>query len=242
MKNSRILITGASSGLGSVLFDHYAIGGARVLGVGKRQAGLLKLTHNKSYVAADLATPSGRDKALEKINDFNPNRVIHCLGGGFGLSNDLISSIEFGDLINLNFLVAHEINSACIPRMSADGSGWIVHIGSVASRECTASVGYTVVKSMIPSYVKVLGRRLIAKNIYMSAILPGALTGSVSAMDRLEASKKHIFDDFVKNRRPSGRVTPAQEMIPWVDLLISNAGKLHASNSIILDEAESKAL
>lgn len=236
----RVLITGASRGIGSALTEWLADKGADVLAVGRSREDLSR--GRVQYLAMDLSSEENTSKLIQHANQFEPDTVVHALGGGFGLSSDLITSDEFMYLLQLNFLVALQINNALLPHLVAKQRGWIVHLGSIATRELTASVGYTCAKSLITPYVKHMGRKLLPDGVYISGMTLGAVTGQGGAIDRLQNKKPDIFRDFMESRRPSARATPLTELMPYFNLLLTDTAKLHASNMMCIDEGEGVAI
>lgn len=240
-----ILITGATSGLGRKLAVELAATGKSIIAVGRdpdKLKSLLIASSNIRTFLCDFESDISKKDLYNELKVLDIDAVIHCLGGGFKLSQDLLSSSGFMRLFNLNFLVSAEINEILIPRMLKNKRGWIVHIGSIASREVTASVGYTSIKAIIPAYVKTLGRRLIANNVYMSAIIPGGMVGERGAMDRLELINSSAVSSFITKKRPTGKLSKVEDYLRWVEMLLSAHASLHASNSIILDEGESTSI
>jgi short-subunit dehydrogenase len=197
---------------------------------------------NVGYLFFDLDKQENVENFIMKIRDFNPDTILHCLGGGFKRSTDLISKKDFLYLLNLNFMVAVQLNNVFIPEMLKTGRGWIIHFGSIASRELTASVGYTCVKSIIVPYVKHMGRKFVDKGVFVTGVTLGALSGSGGALDRLSVDRRDIYDAFIDNRRPTRRATPTAEIMPFIKLLLTSSAKIHASNVICLDEAEGIAI
>lgn len=237
----KVLITGASRGLGAALYTWLAGEGAEVLGVGRSKPGFSPPS-GRTFLELDLSVADNVATLVERAKAFQPDTVIHGLGGGFRRSSDFITKDDFIYLLNLNFLIGLELNNALLPAMIERKKGWIVHLGSVATKELTASVGYTCVKSLITPYVKHLGRKLLPDSVYVSGVTLGAMTGFDGAIDRLQADRPEVYGNFVETRRPSQRATPVGELLPYFYLLLTDNAKVHASNMICLDEAEGKAI
>ena len=128
----RVLITGASRGVGAALTEWLADNGADVLAVGRSKENLSR--GRVEYLALDLSSQENTSKLVEHATEFEPDTVVHALGGGFGLSNDLVTPDDFLHLVQLNFLVSLQINNSLLPNMVAKKQGWIVHLGTVAKR------------------------------------------------------------------------------------------------------------
>ena len=240
-KKRRILITGASRGFGAAVYEWLIHEKANVLGVGRGKPDF-EIYDKKSFLQLDLAEQANIEKLIDRTLSFQPDTIIHCLGGGFKKSNDLITKSDLLHLLNMNFIIGLELNNAVLPSMINNKKGWIIHLSSIATKEITASVGYTCVKSLLKPYVKIMGRKYISKNIYISGINLGAITGNNGALDRLNKSNNEIYEDFLRKRRPTLRSTPINEIFPYLNLLLSDNAKIHASNMINLDEAEGISL
>ena len=240
LKNRRIVIVGASRGLGAALFQWLISQNVNVLGIGRSKPNFIFKPN--CFLELDLSIEKNVELLVTNIKEFKADSIVHCMGGGFKRSSDLISKKDFLYLLNLNFLVALEINNAILPQMIENKKGWIIHLGSVATKEITASIGYTCVKSLITPYVRNLGRKLINKGVYVSGVTLGAVIGNEGSMDRLRDDKPMIFDEFISSRRPTKRATPVNDLLPYFQMLLSANAKLHASNMITLDEGESITL
>ena len=240
-KDRRILITGASRGLGSSVNEWLINENANILAVGRGKTEI-EILKNCTFLQLDLSEQVNVEELIKITLDFDPDTIIHCLGGGFKKSNDLISKTDLLYLLNMNFIIGLELNNAILPSMIKKNKGWIIHLSSIATKEITASVGYTCVKSILQPYVKLMGRKYINNNIYISGIILGAITGNNGALDRLKHHDAELYKKFLEQRRPTLRSTPTNEILPYLKILLSNNAKIHASNMIILDEAEGISL
>jgi 3-oxoacyl-[acyl-carrier protein] reductase len=239
-KGRKILITGASTGLGAGLLNWLSREGADVIGVARNfkmpeRAGI-------ELIELDLSDPQNVRKLIDHSLNYQPDTVIHALGGGFKVSSDFIQAEDFWYILNLNFIISLQLNNAILPKMIERRRGWVVHIGSIATKEVTASVGYTCVKSLIAPYVKHLGRKLLQHNVFLSGVSLGAITGYDGAMDRLQNSKNEVYSNFIHSRRPTKRSTPVAELTPYFNLLLTETANIHASNMMTLDEGESNII
>ena len=76
--------------------------GAHVLAVGRSTENLSR--SRVEYLALDLSSQENTSKLVQHANEFEPDTVVHALGGGFGLSNDLVTPEDFLHLVQPNFL------------------------------------------------------------------------------------------------------------------------------------------
>lgn len=241
----RVLITGATRGLGFVMAKAYAARGARVLATGRTQERLDLLmrempgTGHATYCAEMMdaqAVVTFVDFGLERMGGFDV--VFHALGGGYGFREPLLDWTQLSKLHAANLGVGAEINRLVVPGMIERKSGNIVHVGSIASGEAVGSVGYNTVKAALAAYVRSLGRELAGKGIVVTAVLPGAFFGPENAFRRLEKNKPEVVDDFVTRRLPRGKVGEAAEMTDLVLLLSGPGASMMAGTCIAVDAGE----
>jgi NAD(P)-dependent dehydrogenase (short-subunit alcohol dehydrogenase family) len=234
----RVLLTGASSGLGKAIMRYLSKRQFEIIGVSRNLNDSSEFNSSISWLKADLSQSSEIARIADFVSTQPFDIAIHCLGGGLGMHNPSLSIEEFDALMRINFFAAYHINNSLINSMKKRKKGWIVHLDTVATREITASLGYTCAKSLIKPYVKHLGRSMIEHNIFLSSIQLGAMTGDGGAMDRLNIRDSYQHEEFIKRRRPSKRMTPNDEIMPYIALLISPSARLHAGNTMVLDESE----
>src|SRR3989338_6559481 len=193
LKGKKILVTGASKGLGYVCTKALAKEGARLVLAARSENELndlqKSLPNSKKHMvfAADLTQPGKVSELIDKSNKFfgGFDIVLHVAGGGLGLRDSLLNSSDLEKLYKLNVGIAAEINRHVIPGMIKKGKGNVVHVCSIASAEATASVGYNTMKAALAAYVKTLGREIAATGVVVTGILPGGFLAPGNSFERL---------------------------------------------------------
>ncbi len=246
----KVLVTGASKGLGQVCARAYAEAGARVFATA-RSADLLdallsSLPEPERHVAcpANLAETSGVEIIVDRFQStFGVADVLlHCAGGGFGMREPLLGWDEFETLYRVNLAAAAEINRLLIPDMQAGHGGYAVHVGSTTSKEAIGSVGYNTVKAAVAAYVKSLGRQLANSKVIVSGILPGAFTAPNNSWQRMiDRGDKQVMDTFIRDRLPRGDMAEAGELLPLIFLLTGPGASMMAGSCVPIDAGESYA-
>ncbi len=241
----KILITGASSGLGLFLAKYFNNSNFEITTIGKSKAKVKKL---KSYLKNNnkkncLSLDLNKQKNLQKFFKFLKGKkfdvVIHCLGGGFGKHTPLINSKDLDYLFNLNVKISLAINKEIIENKLYNKNLKLIHISSVAGLEAKASVGYSIVKASLISYTKTFSKHLINKNVFVHCVLPGAFEYENNSFERLKLKNKKIYKSFIKKKLPRKKIAKPQEMIGLFNLLISDEGNMLTGSTITLDFAES---
>ena len=193
-------------------------------------------------IAADLRKPDEIDLLIRRIIEVigGIDIIIHCMGGGYGFRDPLLSWEQFNTLHIVNISSAAEINRLLIPGMIQRKSGNIVHICSISSQEATGSVGYNTVKAALAAYVRSLGRELAYSGVIVTGILPGAFYAPENAWRRLEAEKPEVVKKYIEELLPRKKIAEAEEIIPLIALLASDDASMMAGSCVPIDAGEGR--
>ena len=245
----KILITGASSGLGLMLSRHYNAKGFNLITIGRDKKKIYSLKkeiskeNQKNSYALDFRLKSNYKKFL-KILSLQKEKfdvIIHCLGGGFGMHNPIISREDLNFLFNINVSSAVGINKVVLDNKKYNKNLKIIHIGSVASVESTASVGYSMVKSSLIAYTKTLSKAVIKKNIFTHCVLLGAFEYENNAFERLKNKNKKIYNKFIKEKLPRKKIAKGNNFLGLFDYLISDKSNPLSGSSVVADFSETNS-
>jgi len=245
LKGKKVLITGASKGLGREIAINFEKLGCKLFLCARDLELLNNLKSSFSnqsehhFFNLDLLNDLERNKMLNQIQkDFeNPDIIIHCLGGSLGFNNPLDNIENYLKSIKGNLGVAIDINNKFIPNFKKRKFGNIVHVSSVVAKQATASVPYVTAKSAISAYVRTLGNHLADHNVVVSGILPGAFIAENNAMARFKKFKPDEYQEFV-NKLPLKRMPHAKEYIEIIKLLSSRKSQIFSGSMIPLDTGQ----
>jgi short-subunit dehydrogenase len=188
----RVLVTGASSGIGAAIARDLARQGATV-GLCARRAELL------DGVLEDCRRTSPSSQAwrvdlseLDQLTGF-VRRVEDAFGGIDVLINN--AGVIFGqpalatDLdsleaqLRINYLSPVLLTQAALPAMRARGSGHVVVVSSMAARTSTpGEAAYAAAKSALTAYFEALAAELWFEQVHFHLVFP-ALIDRVSGID-----------------------------------------------------------
>ena len=248
-KDRKVLITGASKGLGWVCANVLAGLGARLVCSGRNKESLDELKasfpcpdHHMVF-AGDLVNPEVVGELVSKGVEFlgGVEVVIHVLGGGYGFRDPLLAWEQLDTLHKVNIGVAAEINRLVVPEMIEKKSGYVVHVGSISSQEATASVGYNTVKASLAAYVRSLGRELVLDGVIVTGVLPGAFYAPGNSWRRLEQNKPEVVQKFIQDNLPRNKIAEAEEVVPLILFLASEAASMMSGSCVPIDAGEGKA-
>jgi 3-oxoacyl-[acyl-carrier protein] reductase len=245
----RILVTGASSGLGWVVAKEFAQRNGRLIISGRKEDKLHELKAlfpyppRHSIFAGDLLELEVIESLNKKCKDFFGclDVIIHVAGGGYGFRDPLPTWEQFNTLLKINVSCAVEINRLLVPEMIKNGYGRVVHVGSIAGQEATGSVAYNTVKAALSGYVRSLGRELAKSGVVVTGILPGAFYAPSNSWKRLEESKPDVVESFIKNNLPRGIISEAEELLPLLLLLAGENSSMLSGSCVPIDAGEGKS-
>ena len=155
--------------------------------------------------------------------------------------NNLIKDKDLKALLQVNLGAAAEINRLVVGGKTKSQSLKLVHVGSIASNEAVASVGYNVAKSALSTYVRSLGRELYKNNVIVTGILPGGFIAPGNAMERLKKKNIKDYKKFIKTRLPRGLMGNVNEVLPMLLFLCSKHSSMMGGCLVPIDAGEGKA-
>jgi len=244
-KDKKIIITGASKGLGKELAIEFEKLGAQLVLIARSKELLNKIASNFTLklnhliLAEDLLNKENTKNILNKIEkEFNKiDIIIHCLGGSFGINDPMDSWENFEKSLRGNLGVAVDINNKFVPHMIKSGGGNIIHISSVVSQQSTASPFYCTAKAALSGYVRSIGNHLAQSNIFLSGVVPGAFIADDNAMARFKFYKPKEYKSFVSNL-PQKEMPHAKEYVGLIKILASDNARIFAGSLINADSGQ----
>lgn len=206
LKDKKIVITGATGGIGYELVKLLVSEGADLFLISSNAEKLKKLKdelENKessiSFATFDLTKIEGIKDAASVLSDLDyVDILINMSGisyfGSFGLQE--FSEIE--KLYNINLLAPTVLTQSVLPEMIVRNSGQIVNIGSIfGSISFPYFTTYSASKAGLRSFSEALRRELYETNIKVSYLAPRAVKTQINegkVAEFLEKSKTAIDD------------------------------------------------
>lgn len=249
LKNKRVLITGASKGLGVVCAQALASYGASLALIARSSEKLIKAKDSFKNpekhicIPADLTDLDQLHESVKQSKEFlkDIDIVLHVVGGGLGLRDPLLSFNDLSKLFMLNLGIAAEINRIVCPDMIKKKKGNLVHVCSIASGEATGSVGYNTVKTALAGYVRTLGREMAGNGIVVTGLLPGGFYAPENSWRRLESKDPSVVSKFISERLPRKFMGKAEEIVPLVLFLCSDSASMMGGCLVPIDAGESRS-
>lgn len=232
----RIVVTGASAGIGGAIAVRLAGAGARVVAVsrsGRVPDGLADdATGTITPLAADLSVPADVDGLVERaVGELDGLDVlVNNAGRGDWLAMDEVDRDYFDDLIGLNLWAPLRLSQLAHPHLAAADRPGIVMIGSVdAVRPSAGGVVYGASKAGLAAATVALSKEWGADGIRVVQVDPGIIDTPMASevVPELEAAG---FGVNVVRRAGTG-----DEVAGLVHYLVSPLGGFATGVSYRLD-------
>jgi short-subunit dehydrogenase len=193
--NTRIVITGASKGIGLAIAEAFAAQGATILLCARNEVqlyhavNLLQTQYPQATLhamPADLADKTQTLNFADWVNGFGAVDILVNNAGQFlpgSIHNEPEGLLE--QMIQVNLYSAYHLTRALLPPMLAAKKGQIFNICSIASLKAYSNGGsYSISKFALMGFSKNLREELLPHGIKVSAVYPGAvLTASWGNFD-----------------------------------------------------------
>jgi short-subunit dehydrogenase len=219
----KVVITGASSGLGRALARHYASGGAQ-LGLFARRAGVLSevasgLQGNPALYTADVRDREAlEDGAADFVGRFGaPDIVIANAGVSGGTLTERAEDMDtIRAIFDTNVLGMAQTFQPFIGPMRENGSGALAGISSVAGYRGLPGAGaYSGSKAAAIAYLESLRVELRGSGLHVVTVCPGYVATPMTARNPYRMPFMLEADDAA---RRIGRIIASGRsfaVIPW---------------------------
>ena len=242
LKGKRVLVTGASKGIGRAVAEGFAAEGAQVS----------ICARNEGEVAATVAT-------LQSMG-------VHAFGRAFDVADAAalakwvadsaselggidalvcnVSALAVGDSADTwekSFRVdmMHSVNAvaAAVPFLEKSASASIVLISSVSGFEVDFAAGsYGAIKAALIHYAKGLSRQLVSKGIRVNAVSPGNTYFDGGIWQNIEKNVPDLYSSTLKVN-PTGKFGTPQEVANGVVFISSPVASRISGTNLVIDGA-----
>ena len=206
LKNTNIILTGATGGIGNSILEKLITSGANVLATGTNEDKLKSIKEKFKTVITekfDISNHSEIESFVNKANDTLGGRI-DVLINNAGITRDNLSirmkEDEWQKVIDINLTSTFLLSKNSIKKMLKSKKGKIINITSVVGH--TGNIGqanYTASKAGVVAMSKSLALEYGKKNINVNCISPGFITTDMT--DKINDEYKEIL----KSRIPLDR-------------------------------------
>ncbi len=243
----KVIISGASSGIGAALARHYLEQGATVGAFARRDAPLRELAQahpgRVHCAVVDVRDAAAlRDAALEFMTrEGVPDIVIANAGVSWGTLTERAEDAQmFQSIMDTNVLGMMQTFQPFVERMREQGHGTLVGIASVAGfRGMPGSGAYSASKAASIAYLESLRVELRVSGIRVVTVCPGYIRTPMTDVNAYPMPFINEADDAARRIAHVIARGKSLAVVPWQMGLV--AGVLRMLPNALYDWAFSKA-
>lgn len=252
--DARVLLTGATGGIGAAVARRLAADGATLLLTGRREPALAALAAElramgavADGVVADLADPAGRVRLAEKAAGWHGgvNVVVHNAGTNVSGLFDTLTEADIDRVVAANITAPMQLTRLLLPGLRTQGGALLLFVGSgFGTIGYPGFAAYGASKFALRGFAEALRRELADSNVRVSLLAPRAVDTPlnderVRALQRATGMKvdpperiAEAVADLIRRPRP-------ERHIGWPERLFARLNRLAPR---LLDNALRKQL
>jgi NAD(P)-dependent dehydrogenase (short-subunit alcohol dehydrogenase family) len=245
-RDTRILVTGGTKGIGEAIVRRFADGGGAVATTGRSP--LPEGQRPALFVRADVSTAGGaRDVAERVLSEWGGVDVlVNCVGGSDAPSGGFqtLTDEEWQKAMNLNLMSAVRFDRALVPGMVERGRGVVLHVSSIQHRLPLhdSTLAYAAAKAALRTYSKGLALEVGPKGVRVNTISPGFIETPAAHGMILRLAESRGVDERAARQAivdmiggiPLGRPGRPEEVADLAAFLASDRGAwVHGADYVI---------
>ena len=223
LENKKIIITGATGGIGNSIVKKLSYAGAKILATGTRLEKLEELKSkfkNTDILKFDISKGDEIEEFIENATK-QLGGGLDCLINNAGITQDNLAIRmnidEWKKVIDINLTSTFLLSKFAVKKMLKNKYGKIINITSVVGH--TGNLGqanYTASKAGIVAMSKSLAIEYAKKNININCISPGFIKTEMT--DKIEEK----FKEAIISKIPSSRLGEPEDVANAVLFLASD--------------------
>ena len=229
----KILITGASGGIGSSIADKFLKNKYEMILTSSSDATLSNLKtkygENHHYYILDFKNPDENNIILKKISE--EHQDLDVIVNNAGITDDSLllrmKTDQWNNVIQANLSSNFTIIKALLPNMIRNKSGNIIGVSSVvATSGNPGQSNYVAAKSGMIGFYKSIALEVASRNINVNVVSPGFIISPMT--NKLNDNQKNVILEKI----PMKRFGEANEIADLVYFLSSDDSKYITGQNI----------
>ena len=222
LKNKKVLITGATGGIGNCLVKKFDSLNAKIIATGTNEEKLDNLKKNFPNIQVEKFKLDNHDKIDDFINNVHDKlEGLDILVNNAGITLDNLSirltEADWKKVLDINLTSTFLMCKSAVKKMLKNKYGKIINITSIVGH--TGNLGqanYAASKAGIIAFSKSLAIEYAKKNININCVSPGFIKTEMT--DKInEEFKKNLI-----NKIPSGNLGTGEDVSNSVAFLASD--------------------
>lgn len=227
--NRRLVITGASSGIGEAVASRFQREGWSLINISRRPCPIAGVTN----LLCDLSLPGAIEALRAPLEaQLDPVGTLCLVHNAGSMETDRIDNLPEANLrsaLEVTILSASALNQMLIPRMAPGSS--ILYIGSTLAEKAVAGVAsYVIAKHALAGMMRATCQDLAGEGIHTCMICPGFT--DTPPLRTLIATHPRLLDG-IKDLSAFGRLIAPEEIAATIacaaDSPVLNGALIHAN-------------
>ena len=236
LNNKRILITGASSGIGRETAIQCSRLGAKVIITARNEERLMETLsqmegEGHQMILAEMTCQEDLERLVGSFE--NLNGVVLCAGKVMTLPFPFSTREKFDSIYEVNFFAPVELLRLIVKKKKLEKGASVVFVSSVGGNY-SFNVGngiYGATKSALNSMMKYCAKELAAKKIRVNSVNPGSV--NTKLIQNGTISEEQLQLD--KEKYPLKRYGEPQDIALGIVYLLSEASSWVTGHSLVID-------
>ena len=246
LESKRILIVGASKGIGRGIVMGFAQEHTHIVGIARTEDLLKDVRHEAiekgaqsfEYEVADIINDDCKSLALFLLQKYGLfDVIVHNVGTSLCGNNHLGDSSDWITALRTNAFASIDMNSVFLPPMIERGSGHVIHISSISAVMQRGNPLYASSKTFLNAYVTTVGRMLAPTGVVMCSVMPGAVAFEGSYWDKFIKEGHPRVQDFLRHHQAANRFGTPEEIANAVVFMASDRASFMQATNIPVDGA-----
>ena len=238
LAGKRVLVTGASSGIGLGIAEAFHLEGCIVVSNGRNEDRLLSSIANRDDwfgVSGDVTDPLKANGVIQQAIDIAGGLdILVCnVGSGRSVPPGHESFMDWEKSLSLNLSSATNMVEAAIPELKKT-KGVVVCISSICGIEVIprAPVTYSVAKAALNAYIRGVAVPLGTDGVRINGVAPGNILFAGSVWDEKVKDNFSAVDQMLAENVPLerlGSLADVANLVLWLSSPLSSfiTGSIH---------------
>jgi 3-oxoacyl-[acyl-carrier protein] reductase len=241
LEGKRVLVAGASRGIGRAIAAAFVTEGSRVAVTARdpdRLAAAAKEIGAAEHFAGDMTDPAHSVAVAAALAERWGGLDVAVMNVGSGDAGNVPR-----DAFELNYWASIQCAEAVLPGMVERGSGALVFISSIAGVESIgAPMHYEAAKSALQTHAKALARRVGPDGIRANVVAPGNVLFPGGSWERRLEKDRQRVEGFIESDVPLGRFGKPEEVADAVLFLASDRAAFVTGACLVIDGGQTRTI